>query len=78
MTRPQRTMTRDQARAEVRRINDQGVVEALVQQSVVCEDTLWQELKGVLHAEGTTISREFRRWATARVKQSQAQPPQQE
>jgi hypothetical protein len=66
-TKKLRVMSKDQARAEARKINDQGVVEELTTQSVAIEQSLWDELKDVLNAEGTNISREVRRWATTRV-----------
>jgi hypothetical protein len=65
-----RILSKDQARAEARRINDQGVAEPLVTQSLLCEQTLWDELLKTLNARGTNISREFRRWADREVKRS--------
>jgi hypothetical protein len=57
-----------QARLEARRIDDQGVAEPLVKNSVLIEDSLWQELLIKLNSQGTNISREFRRWAQSQVK----------
>lgn len=62
-----RVLSKEQARAEARRINDQGVAEPLVQQSLLCEQTLWNELLETLNARGSNISREFRRWAQREV-----------
>ena len=65
-TKP-KVLSKDEARIQARRINDQGVAEPLVQQSLLCEDSLWQELLTALQGRGTNISREFRRWAGREV-----------
>ena len=62
-----RIYSKEQARVEARRINDHGVAEPLEQQSVACEQSLWDELMILFNAEGTNISREFRRWAGREV-----------
>ena len=63
-----RVLSKEQAKTEARRINDQGVAEPLIMHSVLCEETLWDELLTKFTARGSNISREFRRWAQEQVK----------
>jgi hypothetical protein len=56
-----------EARVKVRRIDEEGNAEPLVKNSILIEDSLWQELLVKYQAEGTNVSREFRRFAQREV-----------
>ena len=63
-------MSPAEARVDARRIDETGLAEPLTKNSVLIERSLWDELLALYRAEGTNISREFRRFAQREVKRS--------